>query len=218
MNTVSRDLTVAQARGDIIAICRAAYAKGYISGVEGNFSIRFDQELILTTPRGACKNLIKEEDLVVTDLSGNPVEGGRPSTELKMHLIAYRLRPDVHAVVHAHPTTAVAFSVAGRKLDQGILPEVECTIGEIPTAPYATPSTEEVPESIEPFVKKHDAILLDHHGVLCLGGDLWDAYHKLETVEHLAQTLLVAHMLGGPVPLPKEQLEKLQGLRSFYRS
>jgi L-fuculose-phosphate aldolase len=218
MNTVSRGFTVSHARQEIIEVCRAAYAKGYISGLEGNFSIRLSEDLILTTPRSTCKNRITEDDLVLTDLAGNPVEGGRPSTELKMHLVAYQHRSDVKAVVHAHPTTAVAFSVAGKRLDEGILPEVVCTIGEIPTAPYATPSTDEVPESIEPLVAKHDAIVLDHHGVLCFGTDLWDAYYKLETVEHFAQTLLVAQLLGGPIKLPEYQIKKLINLRTFYKS
>jgi L-fuculose-phosphate aldolase len=218
MNTVASQPAVSLARQTIIEVCRAAYAKGYISGLEGNFSIRLSEDLILTTPRSTCKNRISEEDLVITDLAGNPTEGGRPSTELKMHLVAYRLRADVKAVVHAHPTTAVAFSVAGKRLDDGILPEVVCTIGDIPTAPYATPSTDEVPASIEPLVAKHDAIVLDHHGVLCFGTDLWDAYYKLETVEHFAQTLLVANLLGGPIKLPEYQVKKLINLRTFYKS
>jgi L-fuculose-phosphate aldolase len=218
MNSVSTDTTVIQARRDIIEVCRAAYAKGYISGLEGNFSIRLSEDLILTTPRSTCKNRISEDDLVLTDLAGKPIEGGRPSTELKMHLVAYRNRSDVKAVVHAHPTTAVGFSIAGKRLEDGILPEVVCTVGEVPTAPYATPSTEEVPQSIEPYVAKHDAIVLDHHGVLCLGSDIWDAYYKLEAVEHFAQTLLVSYLLGGPIKLPDYQVKKLINLRTFYRS
>jgi L-fuculose-phosphate aldolase len=176
------------------------------------------EDLVLTTPRSTCKNRISEDDLVLTDLAGKPIEGGRPSTELKMHLVAYRNRSDVKAVVHAHPTTAVGFSIAGKRLEDGILPEVVCTVGEVPTAPYATPSTEEVPDSIEPYVAKHDAIVLDHHGVLCLGSDIWDAYYKLETVEHFAQTLLVSHLLGGPIKLPEYQVKKLINLRTFYKS
>jgi L-fuculose-phosphate aldolase len=206
------------ARAEMIEVCRAAYNRGYICGVEGNFSIRLDQDLVLTTPRGSCKNRVNENDLVLTDLEGNPVEGGRPSTELKMHLIAYRMRSDVRAVVHAHPTTAVGFSVAGQSLESDILPEVVCTIGEVPTAPYATPSTDEVPESIAPFIADHDVMVLDHHGALCLGENLWDAFYKLETLEHYAQTLLVARLLGGAQKLPGHAVEKLIGLRAFYKS
>jgi L-fuculose-phosphate aldolase len=206
------------ARAEMIEVCRAAYNRGYICGVEGNFSIRLDQDLVLTTPRGSCKNRVNENDLVLTDLEGNPVEGGRPSTELKMHLIAYRMRSDVRAVVHAHPTTAVGFSVAGQSLESDILPEVVCTIGEVPTAPYATPSTDEVPESIAPFIADHDVMVLDHHGALCLGENLWDAFYKLETLEHYAQTLLVARLLGGAQKLPGYAVEKLIGLRAFYKS
>lgn len=206
------------ARAEMIEVCRATYNRGYICGVEGNFSIRLDQDLVLTTPRGSCKNRVNENDLVLTDLEGNPVEGGRPSTELKMHLIAYRMRADVRAVVHAHPTTAVGFSVAGQRLESGILPEVVCTIGEVPIAPYATPSTDEVPESIAPFIVDHDVMVLDHHGALCLGENLWDAFYKLETLEHYAQTLLVAKLLGGAQKLPAHEVEKLIGLRAFYKS
>jgi len=206
------------ARAEMIEVCRATYNRGYICGVEGNFSIRLDEDFVLTTPRGSCKNRIHENDLVLTDLEGNPVQGGRPSTELKMHLIAYRMRSDVLAVVHAHPTTAVGFSVAGQSLESDILPEVVCTIGDVPIAPYATPSTDAVPESIAPFIVDHDVMVLDHHGALCLGENLWDAFYKLETLEHYAQTLLIAKLLGGAQKLPTHEVKKLIGLRAFYKS
>jgi L-fuculose-phosphate aldolase len=150
-------------------------------------------------------------------LNGRLVEGSaQPSTELKMHLIAYRMRPDVKAVVHAHPTAAVGFSVAGLPLTQCVLPEVVCTLGNIPVAPYATPSTDEIPASLSPYLHDHDAIVLDHHGALTLGKDIWDAYYKLETVEHFAQTMLVAHILGGPKPLYSSQVKKLISICSTY--
>lgn len=154
----------------------------------------------------------------MTDPEGNPLDPHAvlPSTELKMHLAAYRLRKDVSAVVHAHPTIAVGFTVAGVTLSTPALPEVVCTMGTIPVAPYATPSTEEVVQSIEPYVKKCDAMMLDHHGALCLGKDIWDAFYKLETVEHQAQTLLVAHLLGGPKPLTKSQVSSLLAIRGVY--
>jgi L-fuculose-phosphate aldolase len=206
------------ARNTIIDVCRKTYERGYICGLEGNFSIRIDNGTVLTTPRSTCKDRISAHDLVLTDMEGNAIGEGRPSTELKMHLIAYKLRDDIKAVVHAHPTTAVAFTVAGLELEDNLLPEVVCTLGSIPVAPYATPSTDEVPRSIEPYLKDNDAILLDHHGALCLGTDLWDAFYKLETLEHYAQTLFTAIMLGGTKKLKNEKVKELVALRQFYKS
>jgi L-fuculose-phosphate aldolase len=206
-----------RARADMAEVCRLAYGRGYICGTEGNFSIRLTENVVLTTPSGSCKGRIQPEQLVLTDLMGNCIDGkGRPSTELKMHLTAYKLRPDVKAIVHAHPTVAVGFSVAGVALSQCVLPEVVCALGHIPIAPYATPSTDEIPESIAPYLLQHDAIVLDHHGALTLGNDIWDAYYKLETVEHFAQTMLVAHVLGGPKPLYSSQVKKLIDICSVY--
>ncbi len=205
------------ARADLVEVCKLAYGRGYICGTEGNFSIRLTDEVVLTTPSGTCKGRINTNQLVLTDLYGEPLDGNlRPSTELKMHLLAYRMRYDVKAVAHAHPTVAVGFSVAGLALSQCVLPEVVCTLGNIPVAPYATPSTEEIPDSLSPYIHDHDAIILDHHGALTLGKDIWDAFYKLETVEHFAQTMLVAHMLGGPKPLYASQVKKLVDICGVY--
>jgi L-fuculose-phosphate aldolase len=148
--------------------------------------------------------------------SGTEGKSRLPSTELPMHLAAYDVRPDARAVAHAHPTATVAFSVAGVSLSKCILPEVVCTLGVIPVAPYATPSTQEVPESIAGQIKEHDAVVLDHHGVLIVGGDIWDAFYKLETLEHHAQTMLIAHLLGGPKLLFSSQVKRLLDIRGVY--
>lgn len=206
-----------RARADMAEVCRLAYNRGYICGTEGNFSIRLTDDVVLTTPTGTCKGRVSPDQLVLTDLKGNLLKGSsKPSTEVKMHLIAYELRNDVRAVVHAHPTTAVGFSVAGMQLSQCVLPEVVCALGHIPIAPYATPSTNEIPESIAPYLHDYDAMVLDHHGALTLGKDIWDAYYKLETVEHFAQTMLVAHALGGPKPLYSSQVKKLIQICDVY--
>lgn len=210
------DLSEEAARNDLIEVCRSAYGRGYISGTEGNFSIRLADNKVLTTPTGSCKGRVQAGELIVTDMNGQPLSAGRPSTELKMHLTAYEVRPDVRAVVHAHPTVAVGFTVAGLSLSKCVLPEVICTLGEIPVAPYATPSTDEVPASIEALLHDHDALILDHHGALTLGATIWDAYYKLETVEHFAQTMLVAHVLGGAKPLLPAQVLKLMNICSTY--
>lgn len=210
------DIGEDQARAHLAEVCRLAYARGYISGTEGNFSIRLQENVVLTTTSGSCKGKATPDDLVLTDFNGKSLSGARPSSELKMHLAAYRVRPDVRAIVHAHPTVAVGFSIAGVSLSQSVLPEVVCSLGEIPVAPYATPSTDEVPQSIVPLLAKHDAIVLDHHGVLCVGKDIFDAFYKLETLEHYARTMLVAHMLGGPRPLYVSQVKKLFDVCAVY--
>jgi L-fuculose-phosphate aldolase len=214
---LSDDLTEAKCRQDLIDVAARCYEKGYICGLEGNFSIRLESNLILTTPRGCCKARLNKDELVLTDLEGNPIGEGKPSTELKMHLIVYKAREDVQAVVHAHPTTAVGLTIAGVDMTTPISPEVLCTVGKIPTAPYATPSTKEMPDSILPFLADHDALMLSHHGALALGPDIWDAFYKLETIEHFAQTLLVAKIAGGAIPLSEAHVASLMAIKHIYQ-
>lgn len=209
-----------QAGADIIEIARLCYERRYICGMEGNFSIRLEENLILTTAAGICKGKLKQDDLVLVDMEGNAQGQAqinkRPSTEIQMHLTVYKNRPDVNACVHAHPTYAVAFSVAGVSLNQFILPEVVVTLGKIPVAPYATPSTQEVSDSIAPIVKESDSLILDHHGALTFGANLWDAYYKLETLEHHAQTLYIAQTLGDVKTLGSSDVEKLMKTCATY--
>lgn len=206
---------------DLVEVARLAYQQGYICGTEGNFSIRLDGDRILTTPRGVCKGRLSVSDLVVTNLEGCPItEPGQPekqaSTELKMHLQCYRLREDISAIVHAHPTTAVAFTVADIPLTRCILPEAILDLGLLPVAPYATPSTEEVPQSLLSPIAQGNAIMLSHHGSLTFGKDIFEAFYLLETLEHHAKTLLIAKLLGGEKTLSKEQVEKLFAVSSVY--
>lgn len=208
-----------EARKSLVEVCQLAYQRRYICGTEGNFSIRLAENVVLTTPKGTCKGRVQEADLVLTNINGELLPNslnGNPSTELAMHLTAYKMRSDIKAVVHAHPTCAVGFTVAGMSLEEPVLPEVICTVGSIPTAKYATPSTQEVSESIEQLVQEYDVLMMDHHGALCLGADIWDAFYKLETLEHYAETMLVAHLLGGVKPLSKEQIKKLIAVRGVY--
>jgi L-fuculose-phosphate aldolase len=201
-------------------ICRAGrsmYERGLVVACEGNLSVRVDPEHILVTPTGVCKGQLAPRDLLVTDLNGIVTRGsGRPSSELLMHLLFYRRRPDVYAVCHAHPPTATGFAVAGRALDEAVLPEVVVNLGTIPLASYGTPGTYELCESLEPLVATHDAILLQNHGVVTCGQDLTSAYQRLETIEQFAQILLTAHSLGGPRVLSNLNVQKLVAARSFY--
>jgi L-fuculose-phosphate aldolase len=210
------------ARQELIEVSRLLYQRGYVNATGGNLSVRLASGLVLSTASYTCKGRIKASEMLLSDPDGNLLpsiyqsSGKKLSTELRMHLHAYRQRPDIKAVVHAHPYTATGFTIAGRSLSSCTMPEVVCALGSIPTAPYATPSTDEVPESITPYVKDHDAILLAHHGAITLGSDLWDAFYKMETIEHFARTMLVAELLGGARNIEARQLDKLMDIRSVY--
>jgi L-fuculose-phosphate aldolase len=197
-------------RRQICKTGRKMYSHGFVVACEGNLSVRFDENRILVTPAGACKGYLAPKDLLVTDLSGVVLCGTKqPSTELLMHLLYYRLRPDVRAVCHAHPPTATGFAAAGRALEEAVLPEVIVGLGKIPLAPYGTPGTRELCAGIEPLAANYDAILLENHGVVTCGQDLTTAYQRLETVEQFARILLVAESLGGPHLLPRTEVKKL---------
>jgi L-fuculose-phosphate aldolase len=194
------------------------YGRGLVVACEGNLSARLDPERILVTPTGVCKGHLAPEDLLVTDPSGAVMFGtGRPSSEILMHLLFYTLRPDVHAVCHAHPPTATGFAAAGRAMEEAVLPEVVMDLGHIPLAPYGTPGTWELSKGLEPLIPKHDAILLENHGVVTCGQDLTTAYQRMETVEQFARILLTAEFLGGPRLLSRANLEKLTAARSPSR-
>lgn len=204
-------------RVEICKLGRQMYQRGYVIACEGNLSVRLDADRILLTPSGACKGDLAPRDLLITDLSGEVLCGnGCPSSEMQMHLLYYRSRPDVRAVCHGHPPTATGFAVAGRALEEAILPEVVISLGKVPVAPYGTPGTWELCAGLEPLVSKHDAILLQNHGVVTSGKDLATAYHHMETVEQFARVLLTAESLGGPRLLTRAQVQKLIAARSRY--
>ena len=169
------------------------------------------------TPKSVCKGFMTPDMMCVTDLEGRKIQGDRdPSTEMLMHLEVYRQRPEIQAVVHAHPPVATAFAVAGIPLDRAVLAEVVTTLGSVPIAEYATPSTKELPEAVRKYVKAHDGMLLANHGALTLGADLFSAYYKMETIEHFANISFVARMLGGERLLSRDEVMRLQGLRGRY--
>jgi L-fuculose-phosphate aldolase len=196
---------------EVIDVCHRLYDRGMVTATDGNVSIRLDCGNILTTRSGINKGMLSEDDLVEVTARGEHVGGsGKPSTEIGMHLFIYQQRPDVRAVVHAHPIYATGFATARVPLNSCMFPEVIVGLGAIPLADYATPSTPEVAASLAPFVKNADAILLANHGVVTYGGDLLEAYFKMEKVEHAAHITFVATVLGGPRGLTQEDVEKLQ--------
>src|SRR5690349_22272563 len=210
-------MSVESLRADIVEIGRRMYARGYTASNDGNISVRIDIDRLLMTPKSVCKGFMTPDMMCVTDLSGKKIAGDRdPSSEALMHLEVYRQRTDVNAVVHAHPPIATGFAVAGIPLDRAVLAEVLTTLGSIPLAEYATPSTSELPAAIRKYVKAHDGMLLANHGALTVGADLFSAYYKMETIEHFAKISLVARLLGGERLLSREEVDRLQGLRGMY--
>lgn len=205
------------------AVCRVGkllYDRGYVAANDGNISVRVGEGRLLITPSGVSKGRMTPDMLLVTDLDGAVIEGNRhPSSEGKMHLEVYRGRPDVNAVVHAHPPVSTAFAVCRRGLETPYLSELVAGLGQVPCTPsFAMLSTEEVPQSVRPYLADHNALLLANHGALAWGGDLWEAFDRLETVEHTAKIVLNAQLLGGGIPLTEEEVVRLQGLRGMYQT
>ncbi|MFH1279526.1 MAG: class II aldolase/adducin family protein [Candidatus Eisenbacteria bacterium] len=199
---------------DMVEVGRLLYEKGLIASTEGNLSVRLGGDRFLLTPAGLCKGRMGTRDLVVVDGSGRRVSGDRePTTETDLHLRIYHARPDVNAVVHAHPPTATGFAVAGVPLADCVLPEILVTVGSVPLAPYGTPGEADLAEKALPTAKSHDAFLLKNHGAVALGGEIWQAFRRMEMIESFAKTLLTAKMLGRVEPLAPEEVAKLLGLR-----
>jgi L-fuculose-phosphate aldolase len=204
-------------RADIVEVGRRMYARGYTASNDGNISVRLGADRLLMTPKSVCKGFMTPDMMCITDLDGRKLQGDRdPSSEMLMHLEVYRQRPDVQAVVHAHPPTATGFAVAGIPLDRAVLAEVLTTLGSVPIAEYATPSTRELPEAVRKYVKAHDGMLLANHGALTVGSDLYGAYFKMETIEHFAKISLVARLLGRENLISREEVMRLQELRGTY--
>lgn len=207
-------------REEIVRVCRLMWEKGFVAASDGNASVRLGGDRLLVTPSGLSKGFLSPSDVVMTDMEGKPVRlfshgdrGLKPSSEILLHLEVYRQRPDVHAVVHAHPPLAIAFTIAGISLAQCVLPEVVVNLGSIPTTAYATPSTAEGPEVIQGLIRDYDALILDRHGTVTVGPTVFDAYMKLEKIEHLAQVTLAARQLGRVGLLPQEEVRKLVEMR-----
>lgn len=207
----------AEHRRDICAVGRRFHQQNFVAATDGNISLRLDSHRVLTSPTGVSKGMMMPEDLVITDFAGNKVSGSRnPSSELAMHLLIYRMRPDVNAVCHAHPITATGYAAAGLPLDKALLSEAVIGLGTVPLAQYGTPGTAELTDSIEPFVQSHDAILLANHGVVTCGVDLLTAYYRIETVEHFARVALVTELLHKQVLLSRKDVDKLLIARARY--
>ena len=194
-------------------ICRAGRRlseRGLIAGTDGNIAARCGTDRVLVTPAGRDKGELAPGDLVEVDLAGRVVRGpARPSSELDMHLVIFKQRADVAAVVHAHPPTATGFAVAGKMLGDGSLAELVTQFGMVPIVPYGAPGTPELGERVRPFAREHDALLLANHGAVTLGPSVEAACYRMESLEQSARILLVARLLGGARPLSPEEIARL---------
>jgi L-fuculose-phosphate aldolase len=204
-------------REDLVRVCRLIYEKGWVAMNDGNVSIRLDEDRILCTPTAVSKGMVTAEDLILCDMAGTKMAGVRESTsEIAMHTTVYNLRPDVRSVVHAHPPVATGFATAGRALDKALLPEVVIQLGAVPLARYGLPGTPALSDGMMPFIPQYDALLLENHGCTAWGKDVWQAYFRMEMVEHFARITFVAEMMGGAQPLPRAEVTKLFEARARY--
>ena len=204
-------------REEIVRYGRMLHSRGYVAAMDGNLSVRLDQRRILVTPTCVSKGAMRPSDLVIVAKDGKRIAGRRNVTsEIAMHLLIYEMRPDIHAIVHAHPPTATGFAAAGVALTEPLVCEVVVGLGSIPLARYGTPGTDELAKTLEPYVSHHDAILMSNHGVVTYGDTLEHAHMKMETVEHFAQIALVTHLLGKQQPLSGVDVEKLMLARTKY--
>jgi L-fuculose-phosphate aldolase len=204
-------------RRDIGTVGRWIHSRSFVVATDGNISVRLDSRRVLTSPTGMSKGMMLPDDLVITDMRGKKIAGSREaSSELAMHLLIYNRRPEVYAVVHAHPPAATAHAAAGIPLNKALLSELIIALGCIPVAEYGTPGTQELSDALEPMVQHYDAILLANHGVVTCGPDLLNAFFRMETVEHFAQVSLMTELLGKQVLLSGRDVEKLLVARARY--
>ena len=208
-------------RKEIISINQACVEHELVRSSDGNISARLDNERFLITPSGMYKKRMKPKHLLIVNWEGNKVKGKRdlqPSSEILLHLEAYRQREDIRAVLHAHPPFSTALTIAGIPFPTDIIPEVLIALGEVPTAPYATPGTQDLALSIRDLIKTHNAILLSNHGSLTVGKNLEEALLALERMELAAQLYYLAHNLGKVIPLPEAEVQTLKAIGEQIRS
>ena len=211
------DKTEGQHKNDIIEVCKRIHAKGWVASNDGNVSVRIGPNTVLCTPTGMSKGYLNCDQLIKVDMDGNKIEGFlEPSSEMKMHLDVYRQKEGVNSVVHAHPPYATGFAVAGVPLDECVMPEIVIGLGSIPLTKFGTPSTMEIPENIRPFLKQYNVFLLENHGALSVGSDVYQAYYRMESLELYSQINLVARLVGNVNVLSEENVKKLIGVREKF--
>lgn len=197
-------------REELSKITKIVYDKGYTTPLNGNMSVRLDEQHVLITPSYVCKGLVEAEDLLKIDFSGNVIGSDKkPSIETQMHLSIYKNRDDVNAVIHAHPTNVTTFAVAQKEIDLAIIPEAVYLIGDIANIEYSMPGSEDLRASVEEKAADHDAFLLFNHGMITTGRDIFESFYRLETLEFCAEVLLKSEFIGGAVRINEDEVDKL---------
>jgi L-fuculose-phosphate aldolase len=209
--------TESQNRNDIIDICKRMHANGWVASNDGNISIRTGPNTVLCTPTGMSKGYITSDQLIKVDMEGNKLDGAlEPSSEIKMHIDVYKNKEGINSVVHAHPPYSTGFAVAGVPLDECVMPEIIIGLGSIPVAKFGTPSTMEIPENIRPFLKQYSVFLLENHGALSAGSDVFQAYYRMESLELFAKISFVARTLGNVNVLDENTAKKVIKVREYF--
>jgi L-fuculose-phosphate aldolase len=209
--------TETQYRNDIIEICKRVYANGWVASNDGNVSIKINENTFLCTPTGMSKGFLDSSQLIKVDAEGNMIDGFlKPSSEIKMHLDIYKRKDNINAVVHAHPPFATGYAVAGIPLDECIMPEIIIGLGSIPLTGFGTPSTMEIPENVRPYLKEHNVFLLENHGALSIGNDVFQAYYRMESLELFAKISFISKLLGGAHVLSEEDAKKVIKVREKF--
>jgi len=201
----------------MVRVARRLDDKGILTSTDGNMSALLDDGGTLTTPSGVCKGQLEPEQIVRLYRDGSP-RSGRPSSEIALHRMIYERRPDVRAIIHAHPPYATAYAVAGIALDQPILSEAILTLGRVPVASYAMPTAAELAQTVEPLVAQHDAVLMRFHGVVCFSRDIEQAGYLMETLEHVAHIDYIRRALGSWETIPENEVSRLEELRAAMRA
>jgi L-fuculose-phosphate aldolase len=207
-------------RTELIRVNRILAERGLIRSSDGNISVRLNRNFLLITPSGVYKSAMSPEDLIVIDMHGKvdtAKSGLLPTSETLMHLEVYRQRPDVDAVIHAHPPFSTALTIAGKSFPVEYIPEALIALGDVPTATYSTPGTQGLADSIHDLIPSHDCILLSHHGSLTVGRSLEEALIAVERMEHVAYTVWISKAFGSPIPLPLAELENLRQIGNQLR-
>ncbi len=203
----------------ICDIGKRIYNRNMVAANDGNISVKLNDNEFLCTPTGVSKGFMTPEYICKVDADGNVIQANgsfKPSSEIKMHMRVYKKRPDVNAVVHAHPTYATSFAIAGIPLTQPIMPEAVIALGCVPIAEYGTPSTDEIPDAVEKYLPYYDAVLLESHGALTFADSLLSAYNKMESVEFYAELLFKSRLLGGPKEFSEERVQQLYEIRRKF--
>lgn len=205
-------------REDIVKVSKLMYDRGMANAFAGNVSVR-DGDSIYITPSGISKGFLTEDMIVETDMNGNVIEGMyKPSSEIKLHLSAYRNRKDVWSVIHAHPPYTTAYAIANKSIETKAYAEMIMFFEKIPLAAYGTPGEDEIYYGMEEYINDYDIVLLANHGIVAVGKDVFDAFFKLEAAESMAQTLTIVSSIGGEKSLPEDKIKELDEIRKRYKS